>query len=80
MQWIHDTRMEEDTPKGEGEFNAKDDKEIISLDQKYPFFPLLQLFLSSPSLSWIFYFNISLLGTHNNLWFMLKYCIYSREP
>lgn len=38
MQWIDDTGMEEDAPKGEGEFSAKEDKKVISLHQKYPFF------------------------------------------
>lgn len=54
MEWIDDTGMEEDTPKGEGEFSAKEDKKVISLHQKYPFFPLPQLFLSTLSLSLIF--------------------------
>lgn len=40
MQWIDDTRMEEGTPTGEGQFNAKQDKGVISLHQKWAFFPL----------------------------------------
>lgn len=54
MQWIVDTRMEEVTPKGEGELNAKENKEIIYLHEKYPLLTLLQPLLSSLFCSFIF--------------------------
>ena len=79
MQWIDDTRTEEDTPKG-GEFNAKEDKEIISLHQKYAFFLLSQPFLSSLSLGLIFELDSSLLGIRHTLCFILKYYIYNPKP
>lgn len=54
MQWIVDTRMEKVTLKGEGELNAKENKEIICLPEKDPFLTLLQTFLSTLFLSFIF--------------------------
>lgn len=54
MQWIVDTRMEEVTPMGEGELNAKENKEMICLHEKYPILTLLQPFLSTLILSFIF--------------------------
>lgn len=45
MQWIVDSKMEEVTPKGVGELNVKENKEIICLHEK------ISLFNSSPTFS-----------------------------
>lgn len=77
MQWIVDTRMEEVTPMGEGELNAKENKEMICLHEKYPILTLLQPFLSTLILSFIFLIENALSGIGHTLLFVLKYNIYN---